>query len=286
MTKKISTSQTTIFESIKKVDEQGEYWFARDLALILDYQDYRNFLEVLTKAWEACKNSGNDPFDHFGKATTMVEQGKGSTKEIPNVRLTRYACYLAVQNADAEKEVVAKGQTYFAIQTRLQEIQQLQEFNALKSEDEKRMFLRKELVEHNKLLANTVKNAGVIDPVDYAIFQNYGYKGLYGGLNRKGIQLQKGLRVKDNILDFMGSAELAANLFRATQTDEKIRKDKITDKKTANTTHFQIGEKVRKTIKDIGGTMPEDLPVAESIKKIQFKIKKKITKKTRVLRNK
>jgi len=264
------------FETIKQIDENGEFWTARKLAAILDYADYRNFVDVMKKAWEACKNSGQFGRDHFGKLTIMVNIGSGAQKAVDDVRLSRYACYLIVQNADPSKEIVALGQTYFAVQTRMREIQQMDEYNKLDSEEEKRIFLRKEMKEHNKHLASAAKNAGVIDPIDYAIFKNFGYKGLYDGLDRKGIQRKKGLSDKEDILDHMGSAELASNLFVATQTEEKLKKDKINDKDTANKTHYGVGQKVRKTIKEIGGTMPEDLPVAENIKKLEDKTKNKL----------
>lgn len=203
------------------------------------------------------------------RITSRIEHGKGAKQKYDSVKLSRYACYLIVQNADPSKEVVAQGQTYFAVQTRLQEIRQMEEYNRLASEDEKRLFLRDEMKRHNIQLADAAKGAGVIEPLDYSIFQNHGYMGLYGGLDAKGIHKNKGLKKSQNILDHMGSTELAANLFRATQTEEKLRRDNIKGKKQANKTHFDIGEKVRKTIEDIGGTMPEDLPVADSIKKLE-----------------
>lgn len=268
-----------VFESIKKIDESGEYWTARELATILQYADYRNFKDVMTKAFHACKNSGQRGRDHFGKLTTMVKIGSGAEKAVENVRLTRYACYLIIQNADPEKEIIALGQTYFAVQTRIQEVQQLEAYKSLQSEDEKRIFLREQLTEHNKYLASAAKGAGVIDPLDYAIFKNYGYKGLYNGLDKKGIQKKKGLKETANILDHMGSTELAANLFLATQTEEKLKKDKVKTKVQANKTHFDIGKKVRSAIKEIGGTMPEELSIADNIKQIENKMKRSTEKK-------
>jgi len=204
----------------------------------------------------------------------MVPIGSGAVRQMESVKLSRYACYLIVQNADPSKEVVALGQTYFAVQTRLQEIKQMDEYNRLSSEDEKRLFLRDEMAKHNIQLASAAKDAGVIEPIDYAIFQNHGYKGLYGGLDAKDIHKKKGLIKSQQILDHMGSTELAANLFRATQTEEKLRRENIQGKQKANQTHFEVGKKVRQTIKEIGGTMPENLPVADSIKVLERKSEK------------
>lgn len=268
-----------VFEQIKKIDENGEYWLARELSTILEYPDYMKFKPVIAKAITACEKSGQQPRNHFSHVSGMVSIGSGAKREVDDVKLTRYACYLIVQNASSEKEVVALGQTYFAVQTRLQEIQQMEEYAKLGTEEERRMFLRKELTEHNKQLMATAKGAGVIDPIDYAVFQNYGYKGLYGGLDRKGIAKKKGLGDKSNILDHMGSTELAANLFRATQTEEKLKREKIQHKAAANKTHHEVGKKVRDTIKEIGGTMPEELPVAENIKLIEGKSKKNLPNK-------
>ena len=260
----------SIFEQIRRIDENGqEYWSARDFAKVLEYADYRNFLSVVNKAKEACKNSSQIAEDHFVDVNEMINLGKGAERQIDSIKLSRYACYLIVQNADPSKEVIALGQTYFAVQTRLQEITQLEKYNTLTSEDEKRLFLRNELRRHNTQLADAAHSAGVIDAIDYAIFQNFGYKGLYGGLNAKDIHRHKQLKKSQNILDHMGSTELAANLFRATQTEEKLRRDKIKGKNKANQTHYEVGAKVRQTIKELGGTMPEELPVADSIKKLE-----------------
>jgi DNA-damage-inducible protein D len=272
---RLTKKATAIFESIKKIDENGvEYWLSRDLAKILEYADYRNFITVINKAKEACSNSGNDVLDHFGDITEMVTIGSGAQRPIDTIKLTRYACYLTVQNADPSKTIVAQAQTYFAIQTRIAEVQQMEEYNRLSTEEEKRLFLREEMAKHNTQLADAAKDAGVIEPYDYAIFQNYGYQGLYGGLGAKEIHARKGLKKSQKILDHMGSTELAANLFRATQTEEKLRRENIKGKMKANKTHYDVGKKVRQTIKELGGTMPEDLPVADSIKSVEAKQRK------------
>lgn len=272
---RLTKKATATFESIKKIDENGvEYWLSRDLAKILEYADYRNFITVINKAKEACSNSGNEVLDHFGDVTEMVTIGSGAQRPIDTIKLTRYACYLTVQNADPSKTIVAQAQTYFAIQTRIAEVQQMEEYNRLSTEEEKRLFLREEMAKHNSQLADAAKDAGVIEPYDYAIFQNYGYQGLYGGLGAKEILARKGLKKSQKILDHMGSTELAANLFRATQTEEKLRRENIKGKMKANKTHYDVGKKVRQTIKELGGTMPEDLPVAESIKSVEAKQRK------------
>lgn len=282
MAKDISKKELTLFEKIKKLDENSnEYWSARDLAKVLEYSEYRHFVPVIDRAKEACLNSKQRIEDHFEVILEMIELGKGAKREVDSVKLSRYACYLIVQNADPAKEVVALGQTYFAIQTRLQEIRQMDEYNNLSTEDEKRLFLRNEMAKHNSLLASAAKDAGVIEPVDYAIFQNHGYMGLYDGLDAKGIHKKKGLKKSEQILDHMGSTELAANLFRATQTEEKLRREKIKGKQKANQTHLEVGKKVRQTIKEIGGTMPENLPAANSIKKLESKPDKPTLKKSK-----
>lgn len=208
----------------------------------------------------------------------MVDIGSGAKREVSDIRLSRYACYLIVQNGDPSKPVIANGQTYFAMQARRQELNDDEKFARL-SEDEKRLAIRNELAEHNKQLAAAAKNAGVDTPLDYAIFQDHGYKGLYGGMGAKDIHARKGLKKSEKILDHMGSTELAANLFRATQTEEKLKRDNISGKQRANQAHYEVGQKVRQTIHELGGTMPENLPVPEqSVKKIES-AKKKLEKK-------
>ncbi|MFA5640778.1 MAG: DNA damage-inducible protein D [Bacteroidales bacterium] len=269
MTKELINQNSNLFEQIKRTDENSnEFWTARTLAKALEYTDFRNFLTVIEKAKEACVNSGQPIKNHLVEFNEMVPIGSGAERSMPSYKLSRYACYLIVQNADPSKEIVALGQTYFAVQTRLQEILQMEEYNRLSSEDEKRLFLRNEMATHNIQLAAAAKDAGVIEPIDYAIFQNHGYMGLYGGLDAKAIHKKKGLKKSQQILDHMGSTELAANLFRATQTEEKLKRENIKGKQKANQTHYEVGKKVRKTIEELGGTMPEDLPVAESVKKL------------------
>jgi DNA-damage-inducible protein D len=258
----------SLFESIRQTNEIGqEFWSARELFKVLDYIKWDKFINVIDRAKEACKHSGFEILDHFTRVEKMVEIGSGAMKDVGDLRLTRYACYLIVQNADPRKEVVALGQTYFAVQTRKQEILE-QEFKTLDNENEKRLFLRKEMAEHNKKLADAAKDAGVIQPWEYAVFQNHGYMGLYNGLGAKEIHSKKKLKQSENILDHMGSTELAANLFRATQTEEKLKRDKIKGKTNANKTHYEVGKKVRETIEELGGTMPENLPTESSIKKL------------------
>ena len=270
----------TIFEEIKQINEIGqEFWSARELFEVLEYIKWDKFLNVIEKAKLACKNSGQVPNDHFPRMEKLVQIGSGAKRDIGDIHLSRYACYLIVQNSDPSKEVVAYGQTYFAFQTRKQEILE-QKYEELQSEEDKRLFLRKEMAEHNKQLADAAKKAGVIKPWEYAVFQNHGYMGLYNGLGAKEIHTKKGLEENQNILDHMGSTELAANLFRATQTEEKLKRENIRGKEKANQTHFEVGKKVRQTIKELGGTMPEDLPTEDSVKKIESERNKKITSKS------
>ena len=280
MSAKLTKKTVSLFESIKNIDENGnEYWTSRSLWKILEYTEYRHFLPVIEKAKIACENSGQRIEDHFEDILEMVTIGSGAERQIDSVKLSRYACYLIVQNADPSKKIVAQGQTYFAIQTRIAEVQQMKEYQELSTEEEKRLFLRAELQTHNFLLAGVAKDAGVIDPRDYAIFQNYGYQGLYGGMTAKDIHAKKGLKKSQKILDHMGSTELAANLFRATQTEEKLKRENIKGKQEANMTHYEVGAKVRQTIKELGGTMPENLPTAENIKAVEKKRQKMLDSK-------
>lgn len=260
------------FESIKRTDENGqEYWTARDLAKVLGYIEYRNFLPAARKAWIACDKTGINPADHFVPFNDMVTIGSNAERQVDNIKMTRYACYLSVQNADPSKPIVAQAQTYFALQTRRAEKMLDKEFTP---EEQKRLMLRGEMKTHNKRLASAAKDAGIVTNKDYGIFQNAGYKGLYGGLDKQDIHERKGLTKNQDILDHMGSTELAANLFRATQTEEKLRRENISGKVATNKTHYDVGQRVRKTIEELGGTMPEDLPTVESIKRLEIKQKR------------
>lgn len=277
--KKVSDQHQTTFDGIRHLDEAGnEFWQARQLAKVLEYSEYRHFVPVIDRAKVACQTSGQQVSDHFEDALGMVSIGSGAQRPVDDVRLSRYACYLIVQNGDPSKPVIANGQSYFALQTRRQELADDKKFAQL-SEDEKRLAIRNELAAHNKHLAAAAKDAGVDSSLDYAIFQDHGYKGLYGGLGAKDIHAQKGLKKSQKILDHMGSTELAANLFRATQTEEKLRRDKVSNKTQANQTHFDVGRKVRETIDELGGTMPEKLPVPDhSIQQIESAKKKELNK--------
>lgn len=264
------TGPQAAFEDIRHKGSNGaEYWTARELAPLLDYPQYRNFLPVIERAKEACHQSGHDVADHFADIRKMVDIGSSAQRPVEDTQLTRYACYLIVQNGDPSKPVIANGQTYFALQTRRQELSDAAKFIEL-SEDERRLAIRNDLAEHNKALSSAAKGAGVETPIDYAVFQDHGYKGLYGGLGAKDIHAVKGLKKSHKILDHMGSTELAANLFRATQTEEKLKREGIQGKTQANRAHHEVGAKVRQTIKELGGTMPEKMPVpGKSIQQIE-----------------
>ena len=283
MSSELITPASNIFERIKQVRADGaEFWSARDLARVLEYSVFRNFQPVIDKAKEACARSGHAVADHFAEIRNMVDIGSGAQREVEDWALSRYACYLVIQNADPSKPLVALGQSYFAVQTRRQE---LADDETLK-EDQKRLLLRQEMTKHNKHLAGAAKQAGVIQPVDYAIFMDHGYRGLYGGLGMRDIHERKGLKSKEHILDHMGSTELAANLFRATQTEEKLRRENVRNKDRANEIHKDVGRKVRQTIRELGGTMPEKLPAAESIKKVESREKKRLkVEQKRLLQN-
>jgi DNA-damage-inducible protein D len=258
------------FERIRRIAEDGsEYWSSRDLATVLGYDSYRNFEKAVVKAKDACENSGHAVPDHFMNTTEPVALGKGATRNVDVVYLSRYACYLSIQNADPRKPMVALGQTYFTVQTRRQEMADVE------LEDSLRLKLREEIKLHNKQLAAAAYAVGVRTPSDYAIFQDHGYKGLYSGLGVGQIKESRGLKRSQDVLDFMGSTELAANLFRATQTEELLRRGNIQSKDQANRTHFEVGVRVRQAMREISGIMPEDLPVAENIKKVERRLRKR-----------
>lgn len=266
----------TPFERIRQVDEDDiEFWSARDLMPILEYTKWQNFKTALLKAQIACENSGNDPADHFTDASKMVAIGSDAKREVEDMHLSRYACYLVVQNADPDKEVVALGQTYFAVQTRRQEVADAEALAEL-TEDQRRLLLRQRVKHQNTDLASAAKTAGVITALDFAIFQNHGYRGLYNGLTAEAIHKRKKLKKSQHILDHMGATELAANLFRSTQAEEKLRRDQIQGKDAANEVHYQAGVVVRRAIAELGGTMPENLPTVDSIKKLERAEKKRI----------
>ena len=264
------------FENLKKIKDSVECWSARDLYPVLGYATWQKFEAILKKAMIACKNSQISVFDHFNQTVKLIDIGKGGQREMRDYLLTRYACYLVIQNADPNKEVIALAQTYFAVQTRKQELQEQSDMMKDLSENQKRLYLREEMKTHNKSLVKTAHEAGVISSVDYINFQNSGYQGLYNGMTAYDIKRHKNLKDNEKILDHMGSTELAANLFRATQTEDKLKRENIKGKQNANRVHFQVEAKVRKTIEELGGTMPEDLPAVESIHKIkkQEKLKK------------
>ncbi len=268
---KIKEYTEKMFEEIKHIDEYGnEYWYARELSKVLEYRDWRNFLKVLKKAKEACENSGIDADVQLVEVNKLSKRNNNAVASIQDFKLTRYICYLIVQNADPNKEVIALGQTYFAIQTRRQELTE-KEYSML-TEDEKRFYQRSLTKKGNYSLNIAAKNAGV---KNFDKFHNAGYKGLYNGETASDIAKRKKLRYREDILDNMGSEELAANLFRITQTESKLKKENIKSENAANKTHYEIGKKVRKAIADIGGTMPEDLPTPDkSLKELEKENKK------------
>ena len=274
-TEKIKEDSNKSFEDIKHIDEKGiEFWFARELQLVLDYKEWRKFENVIKKAIDACKNSGISALEHFVGADKLSKRANNAEVLISDYKLTRYACYLIAQNGDPRKEVIALAQTYFAIQTRKQEISE-KEYSLL-TEDEKRFYQRKLTRKGNYSLNQAAKNAGV---KNFDKFHNSGYKGLYNGETADDIAKRKGLRYREDILDNMGSEELAANLFRITQTESKLKRDNISTEKEANKTHYNIGKNIREVIDKNGGTMPEDLPTPKkSLKQLEKENKKSLVK--------
>lgn len=263
---KIKEYNETIFENIKHIDEYGnEYWSARELQDVLEYAQWRRFNEVINRAIISCDNSKLEINDHFAKVGKMVGIGSKTSRSIVDYKLSRYACYLIVQNSDPRKEVVALGQTYFAVQTRRQELTE-KEYSML-TEEEKRFYQRSLTKKGNYSLNQAAKKAGV---KNFDKFHNAGYKGLYNGETANDIAKRKGLRYREDILDNMGSEELAANLFRITQTESKLKRDNISSEKDANETHYNIGKNIREVIEKNGGTMPEKLPTPKkSLKELE-----------------
>ena len=265
-----------LFEDIKHIDENGnEFWYARELQDVLDYKKWQKFLNVIEVAKVACKQSNNLLLDHFTQVGKMIKLGKGGNRNVIDYKLSRYACYLIVMNGNSKKEIIALGQTYFAIQTRKQELSE-KEYSSL-TEDEKRLYQRGLTRKGNYSLNIAARNAGV---KNFDRFHNSGYKGLYNGETANDIAKRKGLRYREDILDNMGSDELIANLFRISQTEQKLKKDNVRLEKTANETHYNIGKNIREVIIKNGGTMPEDLPTPDrSLKEIEkenLKLKNKI----------
>ena len=257
----LSAKEYKCFEDIKRIRPDGsEYWAARELAPVLDYAKWENFYKVIKRAMIACENSGRSTLECFPEVRKTSPMPNGGVKDILDYELSRYACYLIVQNGDPRKEVIALGQTYFAIQTYRQEV--ADRFNQL-DEDSRRLVVRGDIKQWNQLLAETARSAGVITAEEFAIFQNAGYMGLYGGMTVDDIHHRKGLAIGQKILDYMGSTELIANLFRISQTEEKLRKDQVEDANTATAVHYAVGNEVREAIRKIDGTMPEDLPTPE-----------------------
>lgn len=267
----IDKNYNKTFEDIKHIDENEiEFWYARELQLVLDYKEWRKFENVINKAKESCKNSDINVFDCFVDVDKSIISGKGRKSIIKDYKLNRYACYLIAQNGDSRKKVIALAQTYFAIQTRKQEITEKQ--YSMLTENEKRFYQRNLTRKGNYSLNQAAKNAGV---KNFDKFHNYGYKGLYNGETANDIAKRKGLRYREAILDNMGSDELIVNLFRISQTEQKLKRDNIQTEKEANNAHYEVGSKIRNTIKELGGTMPEELPTPKkSLKELEKENKK------------
>ena len=268
-----------MFEEIKHIDEKGnEYWYARELQIVFEYAQWRRFENTINKAKTACNNSNEIIEDHFANIGKMINLGKGGTRNVDDYKLSRYACYLIAQNGDPRKEIIALAQTYFAIKTRKQELSE-KEYSEL-SEDEKRLYQRNLTRKGNYSLNQAAKKAGV---KNFDRFHNAGYKGLYNGETADDIAKRKGLRYREDILDNMGSDELVANLFRISQTEQKLKKDNIKSESKANITHYNIGKIVRDAIKKAGGTMPEELPTPDkSLKQLEKERKNIIVNKDKI----
>ena len=260
-----------VFEDIKHIDKNGsEYWLARELQNVLGYHQWRSINDLIERAKTSCQESKYNIDDHFALHRKMIKLAKGAKRNVVDYKLSRYACYLIVMNGNPQKEIIALGQTYFAIQTRKQELSE-KEYNEL-TEDEKRLYRRNQARKGNYNLNKTAVNSGV---KDLARFHNAGYKGLYNGETADDIFKRKKLRYREDILDNMGSEELADNIFRIAQTDAKLKRDNVDNEYTANPIHYEVGKKVRNTIKELGGTMPEDLPTPnKSLKELEKESKK------------
>ena len=271
----INANYSKTFEDIKHIDENGiEFWYARELMPVLQYTNWQNFEKIVNKARVSCENSEISVFEHFTDVSKTIKMPKGAKKTIEDYKLTRYACYLIAQNGDSRKKVIALAQTYFAVQTRKQEITE-KEYSML-TEDEKRFYQRNLTRKGNYSLNQTAKKSGV---KNFDKFHNAGYKGLYNGETADDIAKRKGLRYREDILDNMGSTELIANLFRISQTEEKLKRDNVNTEKEACKTHNKIGKIVRKAIKEAGGTMPEDLPTPKkSLKELEKENNKNLKK--------
>lgn len=271
MANEIMTSEYKSFEEIKHIrEDKSEYWLARELQKALEYSEWRNFSKVIDRAMLACKNAGFEITDHFVEVNKTVKMpSKAKPKIIIDYELSRYACYLIVQNGDPRKEIIAIGQTYFAIQTRRQELNDY--FNTL-DEDNKRLVVRGDIKQWNQLLAESAHKAGVLTDEEFATFQNAGYMGLYGGETVADIHKRKGLKPNEKILDFMASPELIANLFRISQTEEKIKNEFIQGAENATMAHYEVGTAVREAIKKVNGTLPENMETPkQSINEIEKK---------------
>lgn len=273
-------SHTSPFDAIRQIGKDGrEYWSARDMSGLLGYRKWENFRVAIERAKKACENSGDSIADHFPEVRKMITTGKGAKREIEDFHLSRHACYLLVENADPDKPIVALGQAYFAYQTRRQELSHEEALAAL-PENQKRLLLRTEITTFNKQLTRTAHGAGVIQPADFQVFMDMGYKGLYGGLSENDIHARKGLKRSQKILDHMGSEELALNFVKITQTEAKIRREQIDTKEEASSAHSSIGRQVRKFVEEVGGTMPEDLPTPQkSIQQLQREEQKRLEQK-------
>lgn len=279
-TKKSQENNISVFEKLRKKDKTGnEYWSAMELAKLLDYSKYSLFLKVIDKAKAVCINAGQETGLHFKDVGPIKSVGDDLQRNKGDIKLSRYGCYLAIQNGDPNLKPVALAQAYFATQTRLQELSHQKKHKNLKIVKDRRLFLREQLSKRNLQLAGAAQKAGITKPSDYAFFQNHGYRGLYGGLDVKAIREIRHLDPNENILDHMDSDELAANLFRVTQTTEKLKNDNVHDIVDANSVHFAVGLKVRKALEDTGHTLPEHMPVVEDISFSEKKDKELKTRK-------